>query len=128
MIVMLCVSLKAVAPEVWTQELARLTECIRGISRTAGIDCEVDEELKNEVPSTVSMECDGDSAQAPLVTGLCYQVYDGLSVPSTDHEVISAFGEVCVIYMILHLTDLLMLPCRDRYTPVGLASMSSSLQ
>lgn len=30
----------------------------------------------------------------PLVTGLCYQVYDGLSVPASDHEVISAFGEV----------------------------------
>ena len=39
---------------------------------------------------------DGDSTtpQPPLITGLCLQVYDGLSVPSSDHPYQLIFGKV----------------------------------
>jgi hypothetical protein len=74
MIVMFVVSLKAVEEDAWATELTHLKECIAGISRTADIDCEV----ALDDTSMVSMESDGSSS---LVTGLCYQVYDGLSVP-----------------------------------------------
>jgi hypothetical protein len=109
MIVMLCVSLKAVEAEAWAQELALLTECIRGIARTADIDCELEQHEHEQeqagsscAPLSDGMDC-GDHDGAALVTGLCYQVYDGLSVPAADHEVISAFGEVmrawCVMFL-----------------------------
>lgn len=93
MIVMLCVSLKAVAPDVWAQELSRLTECILGITRTVDIDLEVEQE--QEHGSAEALRADSTKCvKSPLVTGLCYQAYDGLSVPSTDHEVVRVFGEV----------------------------------
>jgi hypothetical protein len=97
MIVMLCVSLKAVTTEEWAAELGQLTECIKGIARSDDIDCEgVQVSLETEdtsgssvnISGTISsgssasggsMECDIEGVS--LVTGLCYQAYDGLSVP-----------------------------------------------
>ena len=98
MMVMLCVSLKAVDTSVWTGEMEKFTTFIRSIQRTETIDCEdislcFDEESKNTDENN------------SLVTALCYQVYDGLSVPSSDHEVISIYGEVFKKYLVIIFLD-----------------------
>ena len=66
MVAMLCVSLKNVPEDVWATEELRLKEMVANLTT-------------------------GDNK---LVTGLCVQVYDGLSVPASDHPVKLLYGEV----------------------------------
>ena len=40
-----------------------------------------------------SMEPQVAMGRKKLVTGFCYQIYDGLSVPKADHPTIKVFGD-----------------------------------
>ena len=75
MLLMVCVSLKAVDDEFWSKELKKFTDCIQNIKHTAALDNEDNQEDIHEE------SCDLNLNENPLVSGLCYQVYDGLSVP-----------------------------------------------
>lgn len=91
MLLMVCVSLKAVDDESWSKELKKFTDCIQNIKHTAALDNEDNQEDIHEE------SCDLNLNENPLVSGLCYQVYDGLSVPSADHSAINVFGESCIL-------------------------------
>ena len=65
LVILLCISLKDVSPDLWETESEKLVNMVKNIP------------------------C-GDVE----VSGLCVQVYDGLSVPAADHPVQVLFGTV----------------------------------
>lgn len=70
LVILLCISLKDVSPELWAEESEKLVNMVQNIHF-------------------------GDVA----VTGLCVQVYDGLSVPAADHPVQVLFGTVSGLWV-----------------------------
>jgi hypothetical protein len=93
MTILLCVSLEHVDKDVWDAVQRNLCEVMSNLIRTANID---DESLP--YPSEPSTDLENSSNiprwKESLVTGFSMVVYDGLSVPASDHPVTTLFGKV----------------------------------
>lgn len=104
LVVMLCVNLRHVRgdaptpltedadisefPE-WLRELSLLSQHLASLKRPVGLD--------NEDVDVIQAMSAGNVVYTdePLVTGFLIQVFEGLSVPHSDHPVIKVFGQVC---------------------------------
>lgn len=85
MILMLCVSLKGISDEIWSNEKQILVEKLSKLTLYK----------TNNLNST---DKDNQLVQIPIIIkGFQLQVYDGLSVPLADHPVETLFGEDSIV-------------------------------
>ena len=101
---MLCVNSKDIDQDAFAFDLKTLVELLQSLVELS--DC--DESAPFTFQSQSSQE-QKEEGKKKLVTGLCYQVYDGLSVPAADHPTIQVFGD----YNIMEE----MLGCRFEVSP-----------
>ena len=89
-VLMLCVNSRDVDQEAFARDLRILTDLIQSLVELPNTDESASFDFQSQ-SSMVSQQ-----GKKKLVTGLCYQVYDGLSVPPADHPTIQVFGDVCI--------------------------------
>lgn len=94
-------------------ELVRLTNMLQALTRD---NCTDDESsmynmcnYSEDVPFDSHAPQDKLQETKPLVTGLCYQIFNGLSVPAADHPYTLVFGEP--------MLDEVLLGCNFQVSP-----------
>mmetsp|Transcript_15241 Transcript_15241/g.15993 ORF Transcript_15241/g.15993 Transcript_15241/m.15993 type:complete len:575 (-) Transcript_15241:9-1733(-) len=86
MILMLCVSLKGVSQELWSQEKQILVEKLSSLKL-----------YKSNTSSSIGEQQEDIDRISIHIKGFQLQVYDGLSVPLADHPVETLFGEDSIV-------------------------------
>ena len=89
LILMLCVNSRDIDQDTFTQDLSALTDLLESLVELS----QSEESAPFNFQPQSSMEPQVAMGRKKLVTGFCYQIYDGLSVPKADHPTIKVFGD-----------------------------------
>ena len=100
---MLCVSLKDVDATVWESELVAITSLLQSLSVP---EVSIDDSAPY---AWTTLRRTQQDRRPKLISGFCYQVYDGVSVPNADDHVTQVYGEMCITEE--------MLGCRFEVSP-----------
>ena len=85
---MLCVNSKDIDQDAFAFDLKTLVVLLQSL-----VELSVCDESAPFTFQSQSSQEQKEEGKKKLVTGLCYQVYDGLSVPAADHPTIQVFGD-----------------------------------
>ncbi len=90
-ILMLCVNSKDVDQDSFAHDLKTLVDLMQSLVELSSSDESASFNFQSQSSLGPPME------KKKLVTGFCYQVYDGVSVPPADHPTIQVFGDARIM-------------------------------
>ena len=95
LVVMICVSLKEVDVEAWSSDLKELEDIFRSL--WAPVE-DIDESVPFVFTPQRAQQAYSSSLEGrkKMVSGFCFQVYNGVSVPNPDDPVTSVYGDMSI--------------------------------